>query len=279
MRLPLATELKTRPGDNTKDARLKNSYAEVRGEQTVVRKRSGSTDQGLTSGAGMAQILTCWEGLLGVVGDALYLFFDNLEYIMDWSSATEWDSGTVYTSGSWVWYNGQLWRWVSGTTGVAPSLGDWSYSLKLTYDEDETYGIGDQVRVGGIYYYCYVSGTIGIPVTNVDYWGTTPPGTERYYASGAGYDATTKTSPVCASKYTALTIWQSMLDCVSCATSRVGVWSWILPTYGVVGSPGVGGTVSVEFHYGFIPGYAPKDCSIVVADAGLIAATTLYRTA
>ena len=62
MRLPLATELKTRPGDNTKDARLKNSYAEVRGEQTVVRKRSGSTDLGVIL-AGVAQNLDCWDGV------------------------------------------------------------------------------------------------------------------------------------------------------------------------------------------------------------------------
>ena len=70
MRIPLPTQLKTRVGNISKDARLKNSYTEIRGESGVVRKRPGNTDLGLIE-AGASQLLTCWNGLLSVVGDSL----------------------------------------------------------------------------------------------------------------------------------------------------------------------------------------------------------------
>ena len=70
MRLPLPTQLKTRVGDNTKDARLKNSYTEIRGQNGEVRKRPGNTDLGLID-AGAAQLLTCWNGLLSVINNSL----------------------------------------------------------------------------------------------------------------------------------------------------------------------------------------------------------------
>lgn len=70
MRFPLATQLKTRSGDLTKDARMKNALAEIKGDQSVARKRPGFADLGLV-GTGVAQLLTCWNGLLSVINDTL----------------------------------------------------------------------------------------------------------------------------------------------------------------------------------------------------------------
>lgn len=54
MRLPIATDLKTRTGNPDKDARLKNSYVEVKGDQSIVRKRPGAQG-GVSVGTGTAQ--------------------------------------------------------------------------------------------------------------------------------------------------------------------------------------------------------------------------------
>ncbi len=54
MRIPLATDYKARTGNPDKDARLKNSYVEVKGEQSVVRKRPAITFNA-TIGSGTAQ--------------------------------------------------------------------------------------------------------------------------------------------------------------------------------------------------------------------------------
>jgi hypothetical protein len=71
MRIPLATPLKSRPNDTTKDARVRNGVIEKRGEQSVVRTRPGAADLGEVDSAGVAQLVTCWDGALSVVGDSL----------------------------------------------------------------------------------------------------------------------------------------------------------------------------------------------------------------
>lgn len=71
MRLPLATPLKSRPNDAAVDARLKNGYVEIKGQDSVVRSRPGNIDLGSLGGAGLAQLLAEWNGLLAVSGDSL----------------------------------------------------------------------------------------------------------------------------------------------------------------------------------------------------------------
>ena len=68
--MPLPVQFKTRQGDVTKDARIKNGYVEIKGEVGRVRKRPGNADLGLIE-AGAAQLLTCWNGLLSIIGDSL----------------------------------------------------------------------------------------------------------------------------------------------------------------------------------------------------------------
>jgi len=54
-RIPLATDLKTRTGAPDKDARLKNCYVEVRGDQSAVRRRASCQSDGDVIVAGTAQ--------------------------------------------------------------------------------------------------------------------------------------------------------------------------------------------------------------------------------
>lgn len=67
MRLPLASDIKTRDGTLTKDAKVKNAYA----DSEMVKMRPGVNDLGSLGGAGMAQLLAEWNGLLAVSGDSL----------------------------------------------------------------------------------------------------------------------------------------------------------------------------------------------------------------
>ena len=54
-RIPLSTDLKTRTGAPDKDARLKNCYVEVRGDQSAVRRRASCQSDGDVIVAGTAQ--------------------------------------------------------------------------------------------------------------------------------------------------------------------------------------------------------------------------------
>lgn len=70
MRIPLATDLATRDGTLEKDAGLVNALVEVRGKETVVKRRPGAYDLG-SVGSGSSQLLAEWNGLLSVIGDSL----------------------------------------------------------------------------------------------------------------------------------------------------------------------------------------------------------------
>lgn len=101
MRIPLATPLKTRVGDTSKDARLKNAYVEVRGDQSVVRKRPCARG-GVEVGTGAAQ------GGIGLnIGGVDYIYTVNgdtgaLDTLA--TAGTTWDSGTSYSIGDHVSY-------------------------------------------------------------------------------------------------------------------------------------------------------------------------------
>lgn len=108
MRLPIATDLKTRTGAPDKDARLKNCYVESKGPvndpnnppQTAVRKRP-IAQGGVSVGTGTAQggigfYIGSTPYFIGFWGDILYNYIGN---------GTNWNSGTTYPQGSMVSYN------------------------------------------------------------------------------------------------------------------------------------------------------------------------------
>lgn len=105
-RIPIATDLKTRTGaPSTKDAKLVNSYVEVKGEQSVVRKRPAAQG-GIALGTGTAQ-----GGIGLTIGGTPYFFGlwgDTLQTYT--GSGTTYNSSTVYVQGDHVSYNfGDYW--------------------------------------------------------------------------------------------------------------------------------------------------------------------------
>jgi hypothetical protein len=99
MRLPLATDLKTRPSAPDKDARLTNAYVEVKNGQEVVRKRPAASG-GVSVGTGTAQ------GGIGLsIGGVDYIYTVNgdtgaLDTLA--TAGTSWASGTLYIIGDHV---------------------------------------------------------------------------------------------------------------------------------------------------------------------------------
>ena len=99
MRIPLATDLKTRTGAPDKDARLKNSYVEVKGDQAAVRKRP-AVQGGISVITGVAQggigfYIGSTPYFIGFWGDTLVTYNGD---------GSNWNSGTIYPQGSMVSY-------------------------------------------------------------------------------------------------------------------------------------------------------------------------------
>lgn len=123
MRIPLATPLKTRTGDTSKDARLKNAYAEVKGEQSVVRHRP-SARGGVEVGTGTAQggiglNINGTDTFIGFWGDTLTSYT---------GSGTSWASGTSYSIGDKVSYGWVDYWALTDHSGSTPPSSDWSTS-------------------------------------------------------------------------------------------------------------------------------------------------------
>lgn len=114
MRLPLATDLKTRTGSPDKDARLKNAYVEIKGDQAVVRKRP-IAQGGVSVGTGVAQ-----GGLNGIVvyGDTLYSI----------PNGTTWNSGTSYVTGDHVSVGYMDFWAINDNISSVPPNANWSSS-------------------------------------------------------------------------------------------------------------------------------------------------------
>jgi len=143
MRIPLATDLKTRTGaPSTKDARLTNSYAELKGQQSVVRKRPAGAG-GIPIGTGQAQ-----GGIGFSLGGTNYLYTLNGDISATNTLATlnpSWNVATSYGIGAMVYY---------------PPVSD-------PFDPTATP------------YYALIANT-GVTPTDPLYWSPTPIGTTRY---------------------------------------------------------------------------------------------------
>jgi hypothetical protein len=121
MRVPLATDLKTRQGNNTKDARIKNGYAEARTDQSAVRKRPGTIDRKDT-GETIAQLMRCWEQQIHVVEDDWFMVYDySYNLVFMYPMKDTWDAGVTYSFGSIVGYGGVVYySYSDGNVGNTP---------------------------------------------------------------------------------------------------------------------------------------------------------------
>lgn len=123
MRIPLSVPYKTRTGDTTKDARLKNAYAEVRGEQSVVRHRP-SARGGVAVGSGVAQggiaiNIGGVDSVIGVYGDTLTNYT---------GGGTSWNAGTAYSIGDHVSVGFVDYWAINDNSNSQPPSADWTDS-------------------------------------------------------------------------------------------------------------------------------------------------------
>lgn len=122
MRIPLATNLKTRTGaPSTKDARQVNSYMEIKGEQAAVRKRPAAQG-GISVGTGTAQ------GGIGfsIGGTPYFIGFwgDTMQTYT--GSGTSWSSGANYLTGDHVAVNFVDYWALNNNTNSQPPSSNWS---------------------------------------------------------------------------------------------------------------------------------------------------------
>ncbi len=283
MRLPITPQISTKDGGSNKNARLTNCLKEVKksGEKAVVRPGLVLSD----TYAGLGNGLIPFDGRLLVVFDDTVT--DVEEDSFPWPLDSDpWGAAVLYNAGDAVWLNGDMWfSTIGSNVGNTPGTGGfWSRSYKTPveppWDSGTSYDIGDSVSYVGITYYSYQDGnTNNTPSGSSELWKTSPPGVSRYYGSGVGYDAAPVdgTGPTCASKEAALAAWYAERTARSCATSSAATaWSWLALPYGAVGSPGIGGSVMVEFT-AWANG-SPRNCTNQI-NVGLIPACTLFRTA
>lgn len=280
MRLPVTHQVSTKDGTSNKNARLTNCLKESKqsGDKAVIRPGLVLSD----TYAGLGNGLIPFDGRLLVIFDDTVT--DVEEDSFPWPlDSNPWGATVLYTYGDAVWYNGAMWfSTEDGNTGNTPGTGaEWARSYETpVYDAGTTYAIGDIVSYDGVTYFSYQAGNIGnTPSGSSVLWKTTPPGTERYYGFGGGYDAAPVdgTGPTCASKDAALAAWYAERTARSCATSSAATgWSWLALPYGAVGSPGIGGSTNVSFT-AWVNG-SPRNCTNQI-NAGLIPSCTLFRTA
>lgn len=160
MRMPLATEFKTRPNDNDRDARIKNGYVEVKGEQAAVRVRPGNSDLGSLGGAGLAQLLAEWNGLLAVSGDTLEAFTIEVITSLDWQYAAT-SVKTLFL----VPFSGKF----LGTSGT----GNLSYSTDgITWSSSGTAWAGSVPVAGSSAAVIYKNSSSVLRTTNATSWAT-----------------------------------------------------------------------------------------------------------
>ena len=244
MRLPLATDIKTRTGVPDKDARLKNSYVETKGDQSAVRKRPAAQG-GIAVGTGTAQ-----GGIgLNINGTPYFIGFwaDTMQAYT--GGGTNWNAGTAYAIGGTVWVIEDE----NGDPIIAPPDNpfDNAYTPKT--------------------YYAQGPNTNLPPSLNPNIWGLTPPPSTRYYAYGSGYDGTLHTTGSCATTLAATQALFNMLTKVSCPGNYPPQSLWLMEPLSVVGLGGYAhgwGTTDTP-PYNVCPGM----------DGGVVQFATIVQTA
>lgn len=125
MRLPLVTDISSRDGSSTKNARMKNVLQHKKPTgQIMAVVRPGLTVAGTASGDGMG--VYCWQregsnSLIGIYDDVVYVYSGGA-----W--VWVWGSTTTYTYGSSVYYEGTVYYSYSDTNlGNTPGVGSIPY--------------------------------------------------------------------------------------------------------------------------------------------------------
>lgn len=227
MRIPLPVQFKTRQGNVTKDARIKNGYVEIKGEVGRVRKRPGVDDLGLVSETGQASLMACVSlspaggSLTSLMGDTVLTRGDNFWEI----DAAPWDSGTTYSYGDWVFYANQYWSSIGAGVGVAPGGAGWRAFGFLLYDPDATYEIGDDAQYAGETWYAMKQVQGVTPAA--PYWSLTPPTSARYIANFTGLG---EIGAICGSPTAAGASAMDAWGHTTCATQNPG-GSWASFSY------------------------------------------------
>jgi len=146
-RINLSTDLKTRTGAPDKDARLKNCYVEVRGDQSAVRRRP-SVQGGVAIGSGTAQggigiIISGVDYIYSVNGDVGTL--DTLA-----SAGTTWNSGASYSIGDHVSVEFVDYWALTDNTNSDPTTNpsDWERGYVPEVPFSGTYATWDQSGTG-----------------------------------------------------------------------------------------------------------------------------------
>lgn len=169
MRIPLSTTIKTRTGVPAgKDARLVNSYVEVKGEQSVVRKRP-IAQGGVVIGTGTAQggigfTLNGIDYIYTVNGDVGSV--DTLE-----SAGTSWNGATSYSVGDHVAVGFVDYWALTDNTNQNPTTNpdDWSTEYVPDVPFAGTYATFDPLRTSA--YISLSSGNLVGTNGNTSNWG------------------------------------------------------------------------------------------------------------
>ena len=171
MRIPIATDLKTRTGAPDKDARQKNCYVETKGDpnapETAVRKRPAAQG-GVSVSTGTAQggigfYIGSTPYFIGFWGDTLVNYVGN---------GTNWNSGTTYPQGSMVSYGFvNYWSKNDTNTNHNPTSSPTYWSTSTTYPIPALPGLSWTSRT--------------MPVSNA--WVTLCYSGTKYFACYSGY--------------------------------------------------------------------------------------------
>lgn len=188
-RISLATDVRTRAGNPDKDARMKNAYIELRGDQSAARKRP-SAQGGVVIAPGVPQ-----------GGSGLVVFWNDTPYPLTVGIGTTWNGGTSYTAGSHVSVDFVDYWAIDDNIGFNPTISPthWSRNVQPAIYPLPGWTLGSTTIVPGITgisnspiawngtIYVYLAGNPITPFTSNDgiTWTAQP-------ATALGYSNTTK---------------------------------------------------------------------------------------
>lgn len=176
MRIPVTSQLSTKEGTSNKNARLTNCLKESKksGDKAVIRPGLVTSDTYTGIGSGLIP----FDGrLLLIYDDTVY---DDVLETFPWPlDSSPWASGTTYTYGDAVWYNGTMYfSQTSGNIGNTPSSSsEWGESYApAEWDAGATYVTSEPVIYSGVRYYSWREGNVGnTPSSSPLDWRATAP--------------------------------------------------------------------------------------------------------